>query len=199
MKLTSFVIIASLWLSGHLAAAANDLPVVAVSSVNLDKYQGLWYEIASIPNTHMKKCVSGVTSEYKILTGGLIQVFNRCVQADGSQMTIEGRAKITDKNSNAKLKVTYVKLLDWAFSMGGEYWIIGLDQNYEWAVVSDPGRQYGRIISRTPYLSKYRIGEIDKNLRAQGFDTCKFITTIQKDGLDEKIEICKIKSFFNRF
>lgn len=102
-----------------------------VSSVDLSRYSGTWYEIARYPNRFQRDCQSDTTAEYTI-------------RKDGKVKTARGTAKVADKATNAKLKVTFF----WPFY--GDYWIIGLSPDYRYAIVGEPNRKYLWILSRTP-------------------------------------------------
>ena len=89
-----------------------------------------------------------------------------------------GLANVADKNTNAKLRVTFY----WPFYEN--YWIIALGDNYEYAVVSEPKRQYLWILSREPTLNPSRYKQLTKALRNQGFDVSFLALTPQRsDGL----------------
>ena len=64
-----------------------------------------------------------------------IQVINGCDTKKGRDVAV-GRAKVVDSESNAKLKVTFVKIFNkWVYAFGGDYWVIDLEANYKYAVV----------------------------------------------------------------
>jgi apolipoprotein D and lipocalin family protein len=153
---------------------ANDAPLKTVDFVDLNKYTGKWYEIARYENRFQKKCTANVTAEYTRKSNGDIEVINSCKKADGSMMDAKGKAKIVDKNTNAKLKVSFF----WIFY--GKYWVIDLDKDYRYAVVSEPGRNYLWILSRTPQLDSATYDGIVSRLQKNGFDTSKLKRTEQK-------------------
>lgn len=170
-----------LCLLGGLMILANDLYAdepEAVASVNLDRYLGLWYEIARLPNRFQRSCDSGVTAEYKMRDDGDITVINRCLKADGDKIETKGIAKIADTQSNAKLKVSFVRFLgrNWFW---GDYRVIGLDKDYNWAIVGEGSRGYGWILSRTPTIEQSVRDTINTILRDQGYDPTQFIDTRQ--------------------
>lgn len=165
--------------------------VKTVDSVDLKRYVGKWYEVASIPQRFQKHCVGNVTAEYTMLPEGKIKVINSCTKADGSMSVAEGRAKVVDNKTNAKLKVTFVKVIDWIFAFGGDYWIIDLDADYKYAVVGEGKNKYGWVLSRDPFLSDNDLLVIAANLKAQGYDTCQFLTTIQAGGFSQRMPLCE--------
>ena len=145
-----------------------------VPAVDLSRYVGQWYEIARLPNKFQKKCADSVTANYTLRSDGHIQVVNRCRKPSGEFTTATGKAKIVDKKTNAKLKVTFF----WPFY--GKYWILDLGPNYEYAVVGEPGREYLWILSRTPQMDEALYQQLIEKMQARGFDTTSMIRTEQR-------------------
>ena len=154
-----------------LEARKDELEVV--QSVDLTRYIGRWYEIARLPNSFQKKCADTVTANYTMREDGKIEVINRCRKASGEYTTAKGKAKIVDKKTNAKLKVTFF----WPFY--GDYWILDLGPNYEYAVVGEPGRKYLWILSRSPRMDEALFQQLLQKMAAKGFNTEMMIRTPQ--------------------
>lgn len=152
---------------------AQQNPPTTVKTVDLNKYTGLWYEIAKIPNRFQKHCISGTTAEYFLRTDGKIDVVNSCIDSDGEVDKAEGVARIVDSKSNAKLEVSFFSIFGWR-PVWGDYWIIGLDENYQWVVVGTPNRKYGWVLSRTKELNFETMEEIFQILKDQGYDPDNF-------------------------
>lgn len=144
-----------------------------VDSVDLSRYVGRWYEIARLPNRFQKKCADSVTADYALRPDGKIEVVNRCRKANGEYTTAKGKAKIVDKKTNAKLKVTFF----WPFY--GAYWILDLGPNYENAVVGDPSRDHLWILSRTPQMDEAVYQQLLARMQTRGFKTERMIRTSQ--------------------
>ncbi|MDE3166865.1 MAG: lipocalin family protein [Acidobacteriota bacterium] len=158
-------ILISLAAAGIAAAAAN-APVQAVPRVDLARYAGKWYEIARLPNWFQRGCAGAVTATYTLRADGRITVLNECRTSEGRAKRISGTGRLADaREPNGKLKVTFF----WPFS--ANYWIIGLDADYRWALVGDPGRGYLWILSREPKISDALYREITALAARQGFDT----------------------------
>jgi apolipoprotein D and lipocalin family protein len=149
-----------------------------VKNVDLKKYTGLWYEIAKIPNRFQKHCKSGTTAQYKLMDDGTIKVINSCIDEDGEKDDAEGIARLADASSNAKLEVSFVSILGINL-FWGDYWILGLGMDYEYAVVGTPTRKYGWILGRNPKLSDEKLKEAFEILKSQGYDTKKFEMSAQ--------------------
>jgi apolipoprotein D and lipocalin family protein len=171
------------------SATADPLPTV--DHVDLQRYLGKWYEIASIPQYFQKQCVGDVTAEYK-LDGENIAVTNSCKTAKGDLSVAHGQARVVDKVSQSKLEVTFVKLFGWLYLLGGDYWIIDLAPDYRYAVIGHPDHTYAWILAATPSLSAQDLAGIEARLRLNGYDSCELMTTIQTDGLSVKSPLCEI-------
>ena len=153
---------------------AESAEVTVVDFVDLDRYLGKWYEIASYPTWFQRGCTAS-TAEYALLPDGKIEVINRCRndRTDGPVKESKGKAEVVDPNTNAKLKVWFF----WPFK--GNYWIIDLDDTYQWAVVGEPKRKYLWILSRTPTMEESLYQEIVSRLPAKGYDPAKLKRTQQ--------------------
>jgi len=153
-------------------------PVTTVSSVDLARYAGIWYEIAKIPNRFQKQCARSTTAEYSVRGDGQVDVVNRCIKNDGSAEQAAGVAKVVDTGTNARLKVSFVSFLGWR-PFWGDYWIIGLDENYQWAIVGTPDRKYGWILARTQALDPDTMEAIFAILERNGYKRAAFATSAQ--------------------
>lgn len=145
-----------------------------VPFVDLNKYSGRWYEIASYPQRFQQGCHC-TTAEYTMTGKGYVIVENRCNKdsINGKESYIKGKA-FTDDSTNAKLKVQFF----WPFR--AKYWIIDLAADYSYAVVSHPNKEYLWILSRTPQMDEIVYQQILGRLKEKGFDMNKLQKTIQK-------------------
>jgi apolipoprotein D and lipocalin family protein len=155
-------------LAGPLALAATCAlaeapPVQAVASVDLARYAGKWYEIAAFPMFFQRQCVGDTTAEYALRPDGGISVLNRCRTGDGFDEA-QGRAWPVEGAGGGRLEVSFF----WPFR--SDYWVIGLDPDYRWAVVGNPGRRYLWILARTPRLPPESLELALQAARAQGYD-----------------------------
>jgi len=159
----------------------KDFPLLTTAEqVDLNKYIGLWYEVAKIPNSFQDQCAYGTTAEYRIDEDGDIVVINSCYDEKGKIDVAEGLAKVVNKKSNAKLEVSFVSFLG-IRPFWGDYWIIGLDENYQWAVIGTPNRKYGWILSRTSTLPDETIQKIYSILEEQHYNPDDFELSKQKE------------------
>ena len=157
-----------------MATTATSQILQTVPKVDLSKYAGKWYEIASYPQVFQKGCHC-TTAEYTATDKGYIIVENRCNKSsvNGKESYIKGKAFVEENSGNAKLKVQFF----WPFK--GKYWIIDLAEDYSYAVVGHPNKKYLWILSRTPKMNDTIYQQIIQRLTEKGFDIKKIKVTQQ--------------------
>jgi len=162
-------------LSGN-GVAGDQPPLTVVERVDLERYLGKWYEIASYPAWFQKGC-TGSTAEYSMLPKGKIRVVNRCFKEslEGPIKESRGKGVVVDKETNAKLKVGFFLWFK------GNYWIIDLDPDYQWAVVGEPKRKYLWVLSRTPTMDEATYSGILSRLKEKAYDPDRLRRTAQPD------------------
>ena len=161
--------------TAHASGKAKNLPELkTVEQVDLNRYLGQWFEIASFPKRFQRDCTA-TTATYSLRQNGDISVVNSCKLAtlDGKLKEATGKAWVVDKVSNAKLLVQFF----WPFS--GDYWIVDLAKDYSYAVVGSPDRDYLWILSRTPTLNASLYSQILARITTQGFDVSRLHRTWQ--------------------
>jgi len=168
-------------LAGCRATAPATPPPATVERVDLERYSGRWYEIAKIPHSFQRQCVRDTSADYARKTDGTIAVVNRCRKADGTFDEARAIARITDPVSNAKLEVSFFSVLGWR-PVWGDYWILALGPDYDFAIVGEGTRRYGWILSRTPVLPDATRALLDQRLRALGYSPEQFENSIHSTG-----------------
>jgi len=145
-----------------------------VAHVDLSRYIGTWYEIANFPQIFQRGCTA-TTASYTLRGDGDIDVLNRCRKGsiDGEEKSALGRAHVVDRSTNAKLVVSFFR------PFWGDYWIIDLADDYSYAVVGHPSRDYLWILSRTPSMDPGLYEGILRRLAAQGYETSRIVRTSQ--------------------
>lgn len=145
-----------------------------VPEVDLERYAGTWYEIASFPQRFQKGCHC-TTATYTKTDKDYILVENKCRRdsINGKASGITGKAFIDAGSGNAKLKVQFF------WPLRGKYWIIDLADDYSYAVVGHPNRKYLWILSRTPLMDEQLYEEIVQRAKSKNFDVQKLKKTVQ--------------------
>jgi len=159
-------------LLGLALSVAAQTPVASVASVDLARYAGTWYEVAAFPMFFQRQCIGDTTAHYALTPKGDVAVTNRCRTEKGFDEA-QGRATVVEGSANARLKVSFF----WPFS--ADYWVIGLDGDYRWAVVGHPSRKYLWLLSRTPQLEPALLDAALAAARTQGYDLSPLRYTVQ--------------------
>lgn len=155
-----------------------DLPRT-VAAVDLQRYSGTWYEIARLPVSFQdgpnRRCAD-VIATYTPRPDGRIDVLNRCRDVLNNDQERSGAAIATPVPGaeNARLRVQFF----WPFS--GDYWIIGLDPEYRWALVGAPSRRVLWLLSRTRVLPEADIATATRIAAEQGFPVDRLQRTEQR-------------------
>lgn len=114
-----------------------------VKGLEIEKYMGRWYEIASFPSRFQPRSGADTRATYTLNPDGTVHVLNE-TWTDGKRGFIEGSAWKVDSNSDeAKLKVKfYVPPFLPIIPVTGDYWVLYVDPDYQYAVVGQPSRKY---------------------------------------------------------
>ncbi|MBY0336276.1 MAG: lipocalin family protein [Acetobacteraceae bacterium] len=160
-------------------ASVPDNPPRTVERVDLERYAGTWYEVARFPVRFQDgpglRC-EDVTATYALCPDGQVGVRNACRNglAEGRpERVANGTAHVVAGSPNTRLRVSFF----WPFY--GDYWVIGLDPDYRWAVVGAPRRDYLWILSRTPEMAPGDYVRAVATATQEGFDTSRLQPTRQ--------------------
>ena len=170
MKRYIFIIIVAII---SFSAYSQDKPSV-VTTVDLKRYSGKWYEIARLPNFFERK-LKCTSATYELRDDGRITVINAGNYITNPQKTSSARglAWVPDKNSPGKLKVQFF----WPFS--GDYWIMELDKDYRYVLVGDPELKYLWILAREKSLDENIYRMLIQKAKDNGYDVSSIIKVVQ--------------------
>jgi apolipoprotein D and lipocalin family protein len=154
------------------SACASE-PLDVAPNVDLEQFQGKWYEIAHLPRATQTDC-HGTTAFYSRAADGSLQFVNQCnVGSDnGPVHTVSMSATVPDPAVPAKL----------ALDIGGysgDYWILEVGPKYEYAVVGHPSRLYLWVLSRAPTLDRATTQALVARASTNHFDTSQLVYTPQ--------------------
>lgn len=121
--------------------------VEVVTGFELDRYLGTWYEIARLDHS-FERGMSNVTANYSMRDDGGVRVVNRGYKAaKGEWQDATGKAYFIGDETVGQLKVSFFG------PFYGGYNIVELDQdNYQYALVVGPDRDFLWILARSPEL-----------------------------------------------
>ncbi|KAA0918596.1 lipocalin family protein [Dietzia sp. ANT_WB102] len=161
-----------------------------VESVNLGKYSGKWFQVAAIPQPYTLQCTNDTTAEYAITAPGTVSVRNTCGSAISSDSTIEGEAKVRDSATNASLRVNFPMVPFQDENGPTNYRITYLADDYSLAIVGDPARSSGFVLSREPALDAERWATVRSVIENRGWWSCAFLTVPMAGGRTDVTPLC---------
>jgi len=132
-----------------LSACSTGVPegLKPVNPFDVQRYQGQWFEVARLDHS-FERGLTDVTATYQAQADGSVAVTNRGFDAaKGQWKQAEGKALFLGDPAVGSLKVSFFG------PFYGGYHVIALDQqNYQWAMVAGPDRDYLWILARSPQL-----------------------------------------------
>ncbi len=144
-------------------------PPQTVATVDLQRYAGLWHEIAHLPAHGNNRCASQPTAEYCACAQGLT-VVNRCRRADGRERVSRGLARVVPGSGGARLETSFApEWLQWLPLVWTEHWILHVDEDYRIALAGTPARDALWLMSRQPEVSVEQFRELIGVARQQGY------------------------------
>jgi apolipoprotein D and lipocalin family protein len=166
-----------------------------VAHLDLNRFQGTWYEIGHNPWFPEKDCFAMI-AHYKLSSDRKISVTNACRKNSfyGEISEINGTAWVVDSKNQAKWKVQFI----WPFTL--DYRVIDLGENYDYAIIGEPDRENLWILSQDPIMDKKLVSKIIERTKSKGYDLSRLILTPQdplhskclarwiEEGMEEKRE-----------
>jgi apolipoprotein D and lipocalin family protein len=145
-------------------------PLTTVASIDLQRYQGTWHQVALYPNRFQKSCASNTRAQYTPQPDGTVQVTNQCRTLEGKEMQVIGQARPANATARSGNQLTPPQLqvrfapawLSWLPMVWGDYWVIQLSPEYSYAVVGEPAREYLWLT-------------IESKLKEQGYDPARLV------------------------
>ena len=161
---------------------SQDQEVQAITELDLERYLGLWYEIARLPLRWEPTRARNITAEYSLQENGKVRVDNRCIDADGEPTQSVGEATPVE-GEPGKLTVSFLpKALQWIPFTSGDYWVLRLDPEYRMALVGTPDRKNLWLLARDPQPDPAQVEQFLETAREQGFDLDELIRPVQDGG-----------------
>ena len=166
-----FCILALALLAG-CASSSAEAPPASAGQVDLQRYQGTWYELARLPMFFQRNCAQA-EAHYALQGDGTVAVRNRCRTLQGEWQEVSGQAFAQQAGQTDKLWVRFDNWFSRLFPdlTRGDYWVLYLDDDYRVALVGNPDRQYLWLLSRTPQVSAKTREQLLNIARERGYAT----------------------------
>jgi apolipoprotein D and lipocalin family protein len=159
-----------------IARKTTEPPFKTVKHVDIERYMGVWYEIARFPHRFERDLV-GVTAIYKLQANGRISVLNQGYKytLDGKHKKAKGRARIPNPDFPGYLQVSFF-LCFWA-----DYLILELDKDYQYVLVGSSSSNYLWILARTPEMQNDVYDTLVHKAAELGYDVRKLEKVVQRN------------------
>lgn len=149
----------------------SNLPVI--QDFELDRYIGLWYEIARL-DFYWEKGLKNVTAEYSLNDDGTIKVTNSGINMRTGKLKCSiGKVKAASQKNLGALRVSFFV----PFYSG--YHIMHIDDNYQYALVFGDNLDYMWILSRTKFIPHEIKQKYLDYARKSGYSIKDLVWTVQ--------------------
>ncbi|MFI6168736.1 lipocalin family protein [Nocardia sp. NPDC051052] len=176
--------------------SAQAAPVAApspVPSLDLNRYLGTWNQLAAVPQYFNLVCARDTQANYALDAQGNVAVRNTCTTWSNMNNEIAGTATVNDLMTGAQLHVSFPGVPTQEQLDGPTNYIVtALDQDYSWAVVTDPGRTSGFVLARAPMLDAAAWAQVRAGIVAAGQDPCVYLTSPATGGLAKIVPLCTL-------
>ncbi len=176
-----------------MAAPASAAPPAPVPRLDLQRYLGTWYQLAAVPQYFNLVCARDTRAVYALDSRGDVSVHNSCTTWNGSLNQIAGTATVTDPATDAQLRVSFPGVPTQDRREGPTNYIVtALGADYDWALVTDPARISGFVLSRTPALDSAHWAAIRAAITVAGENSCIYLTSPTTGGLGTIAPLCSV-------
>jgi len=123
----------------------DDIDTSTVVNFDVNRFMGRWYEICRYDH-RFERGMTHVTADYSLLPDGKIKVVNRGIK-EGKHKESVGKARQPNPvEYPGRLKVSFFL---WFYS---DYYVLEIDDDYQYAVIGSSSGDYLWILSRTPQM-----------------------------------------------
>lgn len=148
-------------------------PMKTVERVDLERFMGDWYVIASIPTIFEKDIYNAIERYDRIAEDRIQTTFSFYKQGEAEKQVLTPVGYVEDDGSNALWGMQFI----WPFK--ADFRIVYLDENYRVTVIGRQKRDYVWIMAREPQMNDHRYGEIVAFVASLGYDTSKLVRVPQ--------------------
>ncbi len=156
----------ALLLSG--CQAANHAPIVPAAPVDLARFMGDWYVIASIP-TFIETGAHNAVESYRLDADGSIATTFTFREGgfDGEAKRYEPRAWVRNRETNAEWGMQFI------WPIKAEYLVVHLDEGYTETIIGRSARDLVWIMARTPEIAQADYDRLVAKVKELGYDVSK--------------------------
>lgn len=179
--------------AGTANAAPAWEPLAPVETLNVERYVGEWYQLAAIPQPFSLACAKDTKATYGVVDAQNVSVQNTCTTWWGESNEITGNARVVDPVTGAQLHVSFPGVPTQDGLDGPPNYIVShIAEDYSWALVGDPLRLSGFVLSRTPAVDSDSWREIRDVAQSRGYNTCTILTSPATGGVSDIRPLCSV-------
>ncbi|WP_430334671.1 lipocalin family protein [Rhodococcus sp. ACT016] len=168
-------------------------PLPPIPSLNIARYVGTWHQLAAVPQPFNIDCARDTRATYAVIDASNISVDNTCTTWAGGTDRVVGNGRVNDPVTNAQLHVSFPSVPMQGSPDGPTNYVVTyLADDYSWALVGDPARVSGFVLSRTPAVSDAGWRQIRSVVEARGYNSCLLLTSPNTDGRSDITPLCAI-------
>ncbi|WP_327147064.1 lipocalin family protein [Nocardia sp. NBC_01329] len=173
------------------AAPGGWQPLAPIETLDVQRYLGVWNQVAALPQPYNLECARDTTADYQLVDASNIRVENQCTTWTGATNRIVGNARVNDPVSRAQLHVSFPDVpLQNSLDGPTNYIVTFVADDYSWAVVGDPFRLSGFVLSRSPAVDPARWRAIRQIVADRGYDPCLLLTSPTPGGATDIRPLC---------
>ncbi|WP_433608246.1 lipocalin family protein [Prescottella agglutinans] len=168
-------------------------PLPPVPSLDIARYVGTWHQLAAVPQPFNLNCARDTRATYAVIDASNISVDNRCTTWTGGTDGVTGNARVNDPTTNAQLHVSFPSVPMQGSPDGPTNYVVTyIAGDYSWALVGDPARSSGFVLSRTPAVSAEGWQQIRSVVESRGYNSCLLLTSPTTGGRADIAPLCTV-------
>lgn len=169
------ILAAVLSLGSGCGKGADMIRVPVVPHVDLPRFMGDWYVIASIPS-YLERDAYDAVESYALKSDGRIQTTFRYRKGsfDAALKTMRPVGTVVPDTGNAVWGMQFI------WPIKAEYVVSYLSPDYRETIIARSKRDYAWIMARTPQIPEADYAADVERLKAMGYDTARLRRVPQK-------------------
>jgi apolipoprotein D and lipocalin family protein len=174
-------------------AQAQPGALAPVPSLDVPRYLGTWYQLAAVPQPFNLDCARDTRATYGLVDSSNVSVANSCTTWAGGTNGINGNARVNDPVTNAQLHVSFPDVPFQSSPDGPTNYVVTyIADDYSWALVGDPARASGFVLSRNPAVDDAGWTQIRQVVESRGYNSCLLLTSPTTGGREGIQPLCTV-------